>query len=402
MLSFECYNPVKVVFGVGKSKEVGTYAKEYGKKAMLVTYGEHAFFDALLKDIHQNLKDNGMTVIDFFKIQANPLLSHIREAAEICRKENVDVVIALGGGSVMDSVKLIAAGALYEDDLWKMFVSRHDKAVAVPPTKSLPKILIPTLPATSSEMNNIGVATNDETHEKQYVWSNTLFSNVSIMDPSLTCSLPPFQTAAGAVDAISHVLEAYFSGDQHSPVQDRTQEGLVVAIMDELRAIMKDPSNVDHRANIQWASTLAWNGWMQCGLAASTPMHQMGHVLSARYNTTHGVTLAIFMASFLPYCCRLNAERAARTALFAEKIFGMNRKDYKNDEEMGLAALDKLVEFIKSVGLPTKLSEVGIPESEFDAIADDIVRLGCDANGNLPSIPPIGRDGIMEILKLAK
>ncbi|MCQ2423961.1 MAG: iron-containing alcohol dehydrogenase [Clostridia bacterium] len=402
MLPFAHYNPVRVEFGPGKSREVGPIAARFGKKAMLVTYEQHDFFAALLDDIHKNLADAGVTVIDFFKVQANPLLCHIREAVDICRSEKVDVVIALGGGSVMDSVKLIAAGVPYEGDLWQMFVSRHDRDVAIPPKTSIPKILIPTLPATSSEMNNIGVATNDVTHEKQYVWADTLYADVSVVDPELTCSLPAFQTAAGAVDAISHVLEAYFSGDQNSPVHDRMQEGLVIGIMDELRAVLADPKNVQHRANIQWASTLAWNGWMQCGLAAPTPMHQMGHVLSARYNTTHGVTLAIFMASFLPYSCRLNAERAARCATFGARVFGMNRADYASDEAMGLAALDKLTAFIREVGLPTKLSEVGIPESDFEAIADDIVRLGCNAEGNLPSIPPIGRDGILDILRLAK
>ena len=150
--------------------------------------------------------------------------------------------------------------------------------------------------------------------------SNAIFPKISLLDPELTCSLPRFQTVVGAVDSMSHVLEAYQNGDQNSPLQDRLHEGILVTIMSELRAILKDPSDVSHRANIQWAATLAWNGYIQSGLNATTPMHQMGHVLSALYNTTHGVTLAIFMDAYFRYTCVLNEERTARFALLLSLI----------------------------------------------------------------------------------
>lgn len=401
MKNFNLYNPVNVIFGNGESKKVGEVAKEIGKNVLLVSYEEHSFFNSLIDDIRSSLNVNDIKVTEFFKIQANPLLSHIREAVALCKEKNIDLCIAIGGGSVMDSTKIIAAGVKYKYDLWKMFISRHDVEVACSPTESLPTIMIPTLPATSSEMNCIAVATNDETTEKAYVYTTVIYPTVSIIDPALTCSLPTFQTASGAIDAISHVLEAYFNGDQNSPLQDRLQEGLVITIISELKKVLADPSNIEHRSNIQWASTLAWNGWIQAGLDATTPMHQMGHVLSARYNTTHGVTLAIFMASFFRYTCALNAERASRFALFGEKIFGLSREGH-TDVEVGIEAIDLFVNFMKSVNIPTTLSEVQISENDFEAIADDIVRLGCDSNGNLPSIPPIGRDGIIEVLKLAK
>lgn len=406
MLNFELYNPVKIVFGPGESKRVGEYAKEYGKKAMVVSYEEHSFFTDLLKAVKKNLEDNGITVTEFYKVQANPLLSHIRQAIDICRAENVDMVIAVGGGSVMDSVKIIAAGVLYDDDPWRMFVYRQDIEVAVPPTKTLPTIMIPTLPATSSEMNCIGVATNDETKEKAFVMTPAIYAKVSIVDPALTCTLPAFQTAAGAIDAISHVMESYFNGDQHSPVQDRTQEGLIKSIMDELPQILANPSDVTHRANIQWASTLCWNGWMQAGLNATTPMHNMGHVLSAQFNVTHGVTLAIFMNSFFRYTANLNDERAARFAQLGEYLFGLKREG-RADKDVANEFVDKFVEYMNSVGVPntfTQLKQVcgiEITEKDFDMIADEVVRLGCDANGNLPSIPAIGRDGIMATLRLS-
>ena len=402
MVNFDLYNPVNVLFGNGEVSKIGSSAAKFGKKAMLVSYGEHSFFQSLLDRVEALLTENGVSYVEFFKIQANPLLSHIREAIALCRQENIEVCIGIGGGSVMDSTKAIAAGVLYPDDPWKMYVSRHDREVAVPPTETLPTIMIPTLPATSSEMNCIAVATNDETQEKAYIWTPVIFPKTSILDPSLTCSLPKFQTAVGATDAMSHVLEAYLNGDQHSPLQDRLHEGILVTIMSELKEVLKDPSNVEHRANIQWASTLAWNGYIQSGLNAPTPMHQMGHVLSALYNTTHGVTLAIFMDSYFRYTCCLTPERSARFALLGEKIFGLSRSG-RTDAEVASETVDRMVAFMDSVEVPHTFAAAGVPtdDASLEKIADEIVQHGCDANGNLPSLPPIGRDGIMKVLRMA-
>ena len=401
MKNFVLYNPVRVIFGNGESKDMGRHVEGLGKKAMIVSYEVHDFLDPLLNDVKSSLENHGIEVVTFYQVQANPLLCHIRAAVDICRAEKVDFCIGVGGGSVMDSTKAIAAGTLYPHDLWKMFISRHDCEVSIPPVDTLPTVMIPTLPATSSEMNCIAVATNDVTKEKAYIFTSALYPKLSIIDPSLTCTLPAFQTVIGAVDAMSHVLEAYLNGDQFSPLQDRLHEGILVTIMDELRAILKDPSDVAHRANIQWAATLAWNGYIQSGLDAPTPMHQMGHVLSARYNTPHGVTLAIFMDAYFRYTCTLNPEREARFALLGEKVFGLSRQG-KTDREVAIATADRFVEFMDEVGAPHTLSTAKVPTEEIPEIAEDILLHGCDANGNLPSIPPIGKDGILTILNMAK
>ncbi len=401
MKNFVLYNPVRVIFGNGESKDMGRHVEGLGKKAMIVSYEVHDFLDPLLNDVKSSLENHGIEVVTFYQVQANPLLCHIRAAVDICRAEKVDFCIGVGGGSVMDSTKAIAAGTLYPHDLWKMFISRHDCEVSIPPVDTLPTVMIPTLPATSSEMNCIAVATNDVTKEKAYIFTSALYPKLSIIDPSLTCTLPAFQTVIGAVDAMSHVLEAYLNGDQFSPLQDRLHEGILVTIMDELRAILKDPSDVAHRANIQWAATLAWNGYIQSGLDAPTPMHQMGHVLSARYNTPHGVTLAIFMDAYFRYTCTLSPEREARFALLGEKVFGLSRQG-KTDREVAIATADRFVEFMDEVGAPHTLSTAKVPTEEIPEIAEDILLHGCDANGNLPSIPPIGKDGILTILNMAK
>ena len=400
MLNFELYNPVRIIFGPGEAENIGKYIKEYGTKAMLVTYDVHDFFNELLAKLDKSFKDAGVTVTEFFKVKPNPRLSDIEEAIDICRKEGIEVIVALGGGSVMDSAKAIGAGVKYDGDPWKMFVSRHDKAVAVPPTDTLPTIMIPTKSATSSETNNVAVATNDRTHEKAYIWAPVLYPKICVMDPCVTATLPKFPMAAGAVDAMSHVLEAYLNGDQNSPVQDRCHEGLLMAVMDLIRKIFKDPDDIQARASLQWASTLTWNGYLQAGLAAPTPCHQIGHVLSALYDIDHGVTLAVIMPAFFRYTAHLNDERAARFAELGYRIFRLDREGRK-DIDVADECIDKFVAFVKEVGVPVNLKSVNVPKEDLDKIADEVIAHGCDADGNLPSIPKIGRDGLMTILNMA-
>ena len=400
MLNFELYNPVRIIFGPGEAENIGKYTKEYGTKAMLVTYDVHDFFNELLAKLNKSFKDAGVTVTEFFKVKPNPRLSDIEEAIDICRKEGIEVIVALGGGSVMDSAKAIGAGVKYDGDPWKMFVSRHDKAVAVPPTDTLPTIMIPTKSATSSETNNVAVATNDRTHEKAYIWAPVLYPKICVMDPCVTATLPKFPMAAGAVDAMSHVLEAYLNGDQNSPVQDRCHEGLLMAVMDLIRKIFKDPDDIQARASLQWASTLTWNGYLQAGLAAPTPCHQIGHVLSALYDIDHGVTLAVIMPAFFRYTAHLNDERAARFAELGYRIFRLDR-DGRKDIDVADECIDKFVAFVKEVGVPVNLKSVNVPKEDLDKIADEVIAHGCDAEGNLPSIPKIGRDGLMTILNMA-
>ena len=400
MLNFELYNPVRIIFGIGESDNIGVYAKRYGKKAMLVTYEKHDFFLKKIKNLHESFANEGVEVIDYFHISQNPRLGEIEKAIEICRNEKTDVLVALGGGSVMDATKAIAAGVKYDDDPWKMFVSRHDREVAKPPMDTLPTIMIPTKSATSSETNNVAVATNERTHEKAYIWAEALYPKMAIMDPSVTATLPRPAMAAGAVDAMSHVLEAYLNGDQNSPVQDRVHEGLLISVMSLIQKIFDDPDDMQLRASLQWASTLTWNGYLQAGLAAPTPCHQIGHVLSALYDIDHGVTLAVIMPAFFTYTLSLSDERAARFAELGYGIFRLDREG-KSDIEVAKECIRRFVAFVKKVGVPTNLKEAGVPKDELSKIADEVIAHGCDAGGNLPSIPKIGRDGLDKILAMA-
>lgn len=394
MINFEYYSPVKVIFGAGERHRIGDIVASVGNTALLVSYAAHDFMKQLLNETEAALKKHGVNVFTCYNVTANPMISQIKEGIRICRSENVDVIIGIGGGSVMDASKSIGIGALYEGDVWDMFLSRHDYITAVEPKKTIPTIMIPTLPATSSEMNNIAVATNDSTCEKSYVSHTLLYPAVSVIDPEITCSLPAYQSSCGAVDAISHILEAYFNCEPDTPLQDRLQEGTVITIMELIPEILNDPLNVSLRAKMQWAAALCWNGWLQLGIAPRSPMHQIGHVLSARFGITHGATLGIIMPAFFRYVL---PHRIDRFAQFGRRIFGLDGENPVIAEK----AIDLFEDFISGTGVQTKLSQVGVGEADFDAVASDVVRVSCDADGFLPSDPPVDKNGIIEILRLA-
>lgn len=398
MVNFTYYNPVRVIFGAGESARIGEITKGLGGTCLVVSYEEHDFLNPLLNRVCESLEKAGVRVITHYTVTANPLLTPIHAGIEMCRNQQVDFIVGVGGGSVMDSAKTIAVGANYDGDVWDMFMSRHDSSIKIAtPESALPTVMIPTLPATSSEMNNIAVVTNDKTTEKSYLQSDLIYAKISIIDPEITCSLPAYQTACGAVDAISHILEAYFNCVPDTPLQDSIQEGTVATIIDLSQKVLADPGNIALRSNIMWASTIAWNGWLQCGIAPGSPMHQIGHVLSARYGVTHGATLGIIMPAFFRYVA---PQRTERFLQFGERMLGLNLKDMP-DLEGAYHAIDVFEEYIASVGVQTKLSQVNIPESAFEEITNDVVRISCDINGNLPSNPPVGKEGILAVLKLA-
>ncbi len=393
MESFEFFNPVRVIFGAGKSAVIGQEAAKLGKRVLLVSYLDQSFFSELLLKIVEQLKKEQLEVVTHYAITANPMMSQVRKGVELCRENHIDLIIAVGGGSVMDASKIIAAGVPYPHDLWKMIKSRHDVEVAIPPTEALPLLMVPTLPATSSEMNCGAVVTNDETVEKSYVFHECIFPKLSIIDPELTCGLPKFQTACGAVDAISHVIESYFNCVDDTPLQDRLQEGVILTIMELVEKILIDPANVSLRANIQWASVLAWNGWIQAGVNPGSPMHQMGHVISARFGVTHGATLGMIMPAWMRYIYR---QRLDRYVQFAQRIFGINPNG-RNPEEVALEGIDAFEEFIKRVGVPTRMSQAGVSAHDIDAMVEEVARISFNADQTLASRPPVGREGVKAV-----
>ncbi|MCP4077561.1 MAG: iron-containing alcohol dehydrogenase [Gammaproteobacteria bacterium] len=396
MENFEFFNPVRIVFGEGEVGRIGEEAAQYGKKALIVSYKDHAFFSDLLQTIEGTLTKSGVQNLSFYEVTANPLISQVRDGIELCVAEKIDLVIGVGGGSAMDAAKIIAAGALTSEDPWNMVVNRHDQVTANPPEEALPLIMIPTLPATGSEMNCCGVVTNEETAEKSYVWSPCLYPKVSIVDPSLTCSLPEYQTVCGAADTISHVLEFYLNGFYDADLNNRIQEGVILTVMENIFKVLDDPNNIKARSQLQWASIVALNGWSQPG-DAWTPMHQLGHVLSAHYNIAHGASLSIIMPAWMKH---LHTRRIDTYCQFANRIFGVDEAA-KSPDELALEGIDQFESFLKKIGVPTRLSDVNIPHEDIDKLTAAVVKISFNEEGKLSSRPPVDQNDIRAIFEKA-
>ena len=295
----------------------------------------------------------------------------------------------------MDLTKVIAAGVKYPYDIRKMIKFSHSDDTQIAPIEALPTIMIPTLPATASEMNPTAVITDDETRRKSYVWEpSCLYPKVSILDPSLTLTLPAYQTAAGAIDSMSHAIEPFFFSDEATfgniDLQSNMQLGVIRTIYDNLPKVLEDPANIELRSVMQFSATVALNGWLTCGVQGWTPMHQMGHVLSSHYKATHGATLATMMLAWMRYFA--TQEQNGRFVEFAEKFFGT--RDL-------LQAADIFEEYIRSVGVETRISQFGCTADSLDELTDGLVSVSFSADGTLASIPPINREQAREIYKLA-
>lgn len=396
MNNFEFYNPVKIIFGAGEVKRIGEAAKDYGKKALIVSYSVVDFYGDLFERIHASLQEKGVEYVDYFAATANPKISEARGGVALGKKEGVDLVIGVGGGSAMDLAKVIAAGILYPyDDIRKMIRFSHSVDEQIPPKEALPLIMIPTLPATASEMNPTAVITDDETLRKSYVWEpSCLYSKVSILDPTLTMTLPAYQTACGAIDAISHVVEPFFFSDEATygniDLQDHMQIGVIRALYEGIPKVLANPNDVQLRGLMQFAATVGLNGWLTCGVQGWTPMHQMGHVLSSHFRATHGATLACMMLAWMRYFA--HHKQNERFVKFANLMWGT---------ENLLQAADQFETYIKSLGVQTRISEFGCTEADLETLTQGVVDVSFNADGTLASIPPITRDEAYQIYKLS-
>jgi len=398
MTNFSFYNPVRLVFGPGELKQVGAEAKALGRKALVVSYREHGFMQATLDQVSALCAENGVTVVPFLEAVANPTMDEVEQGVALARREGVDLVIGVGGGSVMDTAKLVAAGTLYTGELWKMIYSRHDQSVTVPPEQALPILLVPTLPATSSEMNCGAVVTNPKTHEKSYLFHPCIYAKVSILDPALTVSLPAYQTACGGVDAISHVMEVYLNGAADTPMQDRLMEGIMINLMAHTRQALKTPGDVAVRAHIMWEACIAWNGWILPGTSSTTPMHMVAHGMSTRYNVTHGAALGIVMPAWMKQTYTQYPERYVQ---FGERVLGMNLAG-KSAETAAPEVIAAFEAFIAEVGVQTRLSQCkGVGADAVDVLLDDCVRVYFGADGKLAARVPLTRADVRAVIESA-
>lgn len=392
MNAFTYFNPVKVIYSEGALAQVGEHAAAYGKKALIVSYDNVSFMEDKLEILRTSLKEAGVEYTEFFKVVANPKIQTAREGAQLCKENGIDLVIGFGGGSAMDSAKAIAAYALYENgDILNMFMFSHSDVTCVPPEKALPTIMIPTLPATGSEMNQCGVLTNEETCQKSYVWADCLFPKVAVLDPTLITGLPAYQTACGGVDIIAHAAEAYLNGDSSVlALQDGLELGVMRAVKNILPHVLDNPTDLDARGTMLWAADLALCGIVNAGTMVFTPMHQMGHVLSAQYNATHGATLACMMPAWMRFFAK--REDNARYKLFAKEMFGC-----ESIEE----AADIFENWMKNMGIQTRISQFGAKEEDIAKLASEVKAVSFGPDGKLGSNPKLSEEDIAQIYRIA-
>lgn len=372
MNKFTFYNPVKLIFGKGQLEAIKNELPKYGKKVLVVYGGGSIKKNSLYDEVMETLSQAGLEVFELAGVEPNPRLSTAKKGIEICKKENIDVLLAVGGGSVIDCTKLIASGAKYGGDAWD-FVSRKAQ-----PKEALPFGTVLTLAATGSEMNAGSVITNEETQEK-YGWGSPLsFPKFSVLDPAYTMTVPEDQTVYGIVDMMSHMFEQYFHNAKNTPVQDQMIEGVLRAVIETAPKLMEDLQSYEHRETILFAGTMGLNNFLQMGYNGDWATHNIEHAVSAVYDIPHAGGLAILF----PHWMRLNVKvNPARFAQMATRVFGVENSG-KSDEEIAMEGIDRLSSFWTSLGAPSRLKDYSIDDANFDSIIEKTLVYGEFGNFN--------------------
>lgn len=356
------YNiPTKVYFGENQFSHLPEELKKFGNR-VLVTYGGGSIKKIGLYDkVMDEMKKAGLEVFELSGIEPNPRIDSVRKGAQMCKEHNIDVLLAIGGGSTIDATKFMAAGACVDHDPWDFFNEKR-----APINEALPIVTILTLSATGSEMDSAAVISNPETNDKIGRLDPHVLPRVSFLDPTLTYSVNQYQTACGSVDIMSHIIEVYFNMEPDLYMLDTFMEGMLKTVVKYAPIAMQQPDNYEARANLMWTSSWAINGFINGGRAKAWSCHPMEHQLSAVYDITHGLGLAILTPRWMEYC--LDENNVSKYVQFAVNVFGVDA----NQEPMEIAkeGIKRLYDFFfKTLGLQSTLTELGIGEDHFAEMA---------------------------------
>ncbi len=371
MKNFEFCVTTDILFGSGQESHLPAKLSAYGKK-ILLTYGGGSIKKTGLYDkLMDLLKD--FEIFELGGIAPNPKIESVNTGAAICKKEGIDVILAVGGGSTIDCSKAIAAAAYYDGDAWDLLLDMSKI------TKALPIAVVLTIAATGSEMDSVAVISNMRTNEKLPLYSPLILPKVSVLNPENTYTVPPFQTAAGSADIMSHVIENYFDREQ-AFVPDALNEGLLRAVIKYTPIALKQPSSYEARAQLMWASTLALNGLGSTGKTFAWSCHYIEHELSAFYDITHGAGLAVLTPKWMRHI--LSEDTVDKFCDYAVNVWGLER----GNDKFTLAnqGIDATEAFFKSIGLPSTLAEFGIDNTHFELMAKNAVKIGGLRNAYVP------------------
>ncbi len=365
MDNFIFHNPTKLIFGEGQLSHLPTEVLQYGNRLLLVT-GKGSVKRSGLYDEVISLLSDKCTIYELEGVDSNPRLESVREGIRLCKENDVELVLAVGGGSVVDAAKSIASGALYDGDVWDFYLHKAKVEAALPIGAVL------TLAATGSEMNGNSVATNMETMEKKGYSSIHQFPSFSILDPCYTYTVPRADTVNGIVDIMAHVFEQYFSHTGKTPLQDRFCEAILVTVIENTAAVLADPNDYESRANILLSGTFALNGITKLGVEGDWASHGIGHQLSGLYDVPHGAALAIILPHWMRYVMDDGIEKFKQYAL---KVWNVDPEGM-TDRALALEGIRRTAKFFELIGAPQTMQEFDIPAEAIDKMAKRATAAG--------------------------
>ena len=385
MISFEYYNPAKIIFGEESEKNLKGLLKSYNVKSLLLVYcgdsiktlGIYSVIEDAVNELEIKFSENGNVV-------PNPSVELVRELVKQGKKDNVDFVLAVGGGSSIDTAKAVALGIPYDGDVWDFF----EKGAQAKEVLNIG--VIATTASSGSETSNAAIISNGEW--KLGFEDDRIIPKFAIMNPKFTAGLPRFQTFVGVADVLSHLLERYFSDAKHSDTTDYLIEGAIRALLLNADRLIENPQDVNARAEVQWLASVAHNNFLDAGRIADWGSHRIEHELSAQYGITHGEGMTILFTAWTKYAAEM---KPWRLALLASRVFGVDAYDY-TEKERALKLSEILEAFFKKIGVKTRLTELGISDKDFDTMAKRATR-----NGAVGHYIPLDAKAFTEVLKLA-
>lgn len=386
MENFNFKSPTRVIFGKDTHEETGKYIKEFSKKILVLYEGEAELIKKLgiYDKVVKSLEENGIEYLTLGGVVPNPRLSLVYKGIDICKENGIDFILAIGGGSVIDSAKAIALGTAYDGDVWDFFTGKNT------PVKSMNVGVVLTIPGSGSEMSESSIISNEELSMKCVCDTEVNFPVFSILDPQVCFTIPSHLMACGVTDIMSHLMERYFSQAKDTQLSDALLEAAMRTVVEFGPQIMAEPKNYNNAAQIMWSATVAHNGMIACGRIADWSSHRIEHEISAIYDITHGAGMAIVFPAWMKYVKDANIDVFVN---FATKVFGVEEKGSK--EEIALEGIKRLEEFFKSLGLKTTLKESGINDEHFEEMAQKALG-GSETLGRFKKLT---KEDIVSILK---
>ena len=391
MINFEYYNPTRIIFGKGTELTVGKQVAKYGKRVLLHYGGGSIKRNGLYDRIVASLRQEGLFFTELGGVQPDPRLSLVRQGIDICKQNDIDFILAVGGGSTIDSSKAIAAAMRNPKDIWDYYMYDTERIA-----DALPIGVVLTIPAAGSESSDSSVITNEEGNYKRYIGGECLIPKFAVMNPEVTFSMPTRQIAYGCSDIVAHLMERYFTQVRHVDFTDRLIEASIRTLLDNGPMAMQNPTDYNVRAEIMWAGTVAHNNLLNTGRIGDWGSHDIEHELSAMYDIAHGAGLSIVFPAWMKYVYKENTDKFLQ---FALRVFDVSLP-FDDTDRIVHEMIARLEAWYKKMGLPTRLSDVGIGDDKLREMAEKCLEAR-EGRGGIGNFKKLSADDIYEIYRLA-